>query len=169
VILVKIKDTDFYLALLIAIIVVLLTVATYVHWIDTNFFVGPFYFNHWLTIIGTSYIAIGTPTFVLLRRFYPQKMRILLRFHMFGNLLFFTLITVHVAGQTSRSLADYPSLGLGLAMFVALTLEVISGFAERFPFIPQISQKTNKFIHASLIMVFYLVIGFHVLHVLGFI
>lgn len=160
---------DYLFALLFAIIAALLTAATYFHWIDTNFFVGPYFFNHWLTIIGTTYIAIATPIFVLLRRYYPQKMKQLIRFHIFGNLTFFILITIHVAGQTSRSLADYPSLGLGLAMFTALTLEVISGFAERFPIIPQISQKTNKFIHASLIMVFYLVIGFHVLHVLGFI
>ena len=165
----EIGKNDYLLALILAVVVALLTAAVYFHWIDTNFFIGPFFFNHWLTIIGTTYIAIATPTFVLLKRYYPQKLRQLLRFHIFGNLILFTLISIHVAGQTSRTLADYPALGLGLAMFVALTLEVISGFAERFPIIPQISQKTNKFVHASLIMVFYLVIGFHVLHVLGYI
>lgn len=165
----EVSKNDYLIALLLAIVAALLTAATYWHLIDTNFFVGPFFFNHWLTIIGTSYIGIATPTFVLLRRFSTLKIKLLRRFHIFGNLILFTLISIHVAGQTSRTLADYPSLGLGLAMFIALTLEVISGFAERFPIIPQISQKTNKFIHASLIMVFYLVIGFHVLHVLGYI
>ncbi len=165
----EVNKNDYLLALALAIIAAFLTAATYFHLVDTNFFLGPFFFNHWLTIIGTSYIAIATPAFVLLKRFYPQKLQLLLRFHLFGNLILFTLISIHVAGQTSRTLADYPALGLGLAMFVALTLEVISGFAERFPIIPQISQRTNKFVHASLIMVFYLVIGFHVLHVLGYI
>jgi hypothetical protein len=164
-----ISKNEYLIALLLAILATFLTAATYWHLIDTDFFVGPFFFNHWLTIIGTTYIAIATPAFVLLKRFYPLKIKQLLRFHIFGNLILFTLIAIHVAGQTSRTLADYPSLGLGVAMFIALTLEVISGFAERFPIIPQISQKTNKFIHASLIMVFYLVIGFHVLHVLGYI
>ena len=53
-------------------------------------------------------------------------------------------------------------------MYIAMTLEVISGFAERFPVIRQISSKTNKFIHAGLALVFYIVMGFHVLDVLGF-
>jgi hypothetical protein len=164
-----VSNHDYLVALLFAILAAFLSAATYWHLFDTNFFVGPFFFNHWLTIIGTSYIAIATPTFVLLKRYYPLKLKLLLRFHIFGNLILFMLIAIHVAGQTSRTLADYPSLGLGLAMFIALTLEVISGFVERFPVIPQISPKTNKFIHASLVMVFYLVIGFHVLHVLGYI
>ena len=55
------------------------------------------------------------------------------------------------------------SLGTGLALYIALTLEVISGFAERFPLIKQIDHKTNQFVHASLVMVFFLVIIFHVL------
>jgi hypothetical protein len=58
-------------------------------------------------------------------------------------------------------------LGTGLAIYIAMTLEVVSGFAERFPLIKQIDHKTNKFIHASLVMVFFVVIIFHVLTALG--
>jgi hypothetical protein len=164
----KLKDSDFLLALLIIVITALFMTATYLRWIGTSFFIGPLRFSHWLTVIGTSYIAIATPAFVLLKRFYPEKIRRYLRLHIFGNLLFFILISMHFAAQVGRPLTAYPPLGMGSAMYLAMTLEIISGFAERFPLIRQISHKTNKFIHASLVLVFYLVIGFHALDVLGF-
>jgi len=164
---VNFKDSEFLLALLIVIVTALLMVAAFMDWIIVSFFVGPLRFSHWLAIIGTIYIAIGTPAYVVLKRFYPQKFKGLLRYHIFGNLLFFSLISIHFAGQLGRSVAFFPSLGTGLALYIALTLEVISGFAERFPLIKQIDHKTNKFIHASLVMVFFLVIIFHVLITLG--
>ena len=164
----QIKDTEFLLALSIIIVAALFMVATYMHWINTSFFVGPLRFTHWLAIIGTSYIAIDTPAFVVLKRFYPEKFKQLLRYHIFGNLLFFTLISIHFASQVGRPVAFYPSLGMGLAIYIAMTIEVMSGFAERFPLIKQIDHNTNQFIHASLVMVFFLVIIFHVLDVLGF-
>lgn len=163
----KIKDAEFLLALLIVIVTALFMVSAFMHWINVSFFVGPLRFSHLLAIIGTSYIAIGTPAFVVLKRFYPEKYKGLLRYHIFGNLLFFSLISIHFAGQLGRSAAFFPSLGTGLAMYIAMTLEVISGFAERFPLIKQINHKTNQFIHASLVMVFFLVIIFHVLITLG--
>jgi len=164
----KIKDSDFLLALLIVVITAIFMIATYLRWINTSSFIGPLRVSHWLTIIGTSYIAIATPAFVLQKRLYPEKMKRYLRFHIFGNLLFFALVSIHFAAQVGRPLTAYPPLGMGSAMYIAMTLEVISGFAERFPLIRQISSKTNKFIHAGLVLVFYIVMGFHVLDVLGF-
>jgi uncharacterized membrane protein YidH (DUF202 family) len=86
---VKIKDTEFLLALLIVIVTALLMAAAFLHWINVSFFVGPLRFSHWLAIIGTSYIAIDTPAFVVLKRYYPEKYKGLVRYHIFGNLLFF--------------------------------------------------------------------------------
>ncbi len=142
-------------------------IATFQYWIDVSFFVGPLRFSHWLAIIGTSYIAIATPTFVVLKRYYPQKIEGLLRYHIYVNLLFFSLISIHFAVHLGRSLLFFPSLWTGLAIYITLTLEVISGFAERFPLIKQINHKINKFIHTSLVIVFFLVIIFHVLINLG--
>jgi hypothetical protein len=155
------------LALSIVLVTALFMVTAFIDLINVSFFVGPLRFSHWLAIIGTSYIAIGTPAYVVLKRFYPQKFKGLLRYHIFGNLLFFSLISIHFAGQLGRSVAFFPSLGTGLAIYIAMTLEVVSGFAERFPLINQIDHKSNKFIHASLVMVFFLVIIFHVLTALG--
>jgi hypothetical protein len=42
--------------------------------------------------------------------------------------------------------AFYPTLGTGLAIYIAMTLEVISGFAKRFLLIKQMNHKTNQFI-----------------------
>ena len=163
----KINDPEFWVALLVVVVTALLMVTTYLHWINISFLVGPLRFSHWLAIIGTIYIAIATPAFVILKRYNPQKYKGLLRYHIFGNLLFFSLISIHFASQLGRSAAFYPTLGTGLALYIALTLEVISGFAERFPVIKRINRKTNQFVHASLVMVFYLVIIFHVLITLG--
>jgi hypothetical protein len=83
------------------------------------------------------------------------------------EICYFSLISIHFAAQLGRPVAFYPALGTGLAIYIALTLEVTSGFAERFPLIKQIDHKTNQFIHASLVMVFFLVIIFYVLTALG--
>jgi len=164
---VNFKEPEFLIALIIVIITALVMVAAFLNWINVSFFVGPLRFSHWLAIIGTSYIAIGTPAFVVFKRYYPEKYKGLLRYHIFGNLLFFSLVSIHFSGQLGRSVLSFPSLGTGLAIYISMTLEVISGFAERFPLIKQIDHKANKFIHASLVMVFFLVIVFHVLITLG--
>ena len=163
----NIKDSEFLIALSIVILTALFMLVTFFHLLNLTFFVGPLRFTHWLAIIGTSYIAIDTPAFVVLKRYYPEKFKGLLRYHIFGNLLFFSLISIHFAGQLGRSVAFFPTLGTGLAIYIAMTLEVVSGFAERFPLIRQIDHKTNQFVHASLVMVFFLVIIFHVLTALG--
>lgn len=160
-------NIDFFIAVLIVVIAASFSVATYMRWMGMNFFIGQFRFSHWLTIIGTSYIAIATPSFVVLKRFYPQKTRGLFRFHIFGNLAFFSLISIHFASQIGRPATSFPELGTGLAMYIALALQLASGFTQRFAFTKRINLKTNKFIHASLAMVFYTVILFHALHGLG--
>jgi len=164
---VNFKDSEFLLALLIVIVTALFMVAAFLYWIDVSFFLGPLRFSHWLAIIGTSYIAIGTPVFVVLKRYYPQKIEVLVRYHIYVNLLFFLLVSIHFAVHLGRLFLFFPSLWTGLAIYITLALEVISGFIERFPSTGQITHKINRFIHAGLIVVFFLVIVFHVLLNLG--
>ncbi len=163
---------DFVSALLIVIMASIISFYVYNRTIVTNFLVGPFRFSHWLSIVGTIYIAIATPLFtVLKRRFHVNWIR-LVRFHMFGNLVFFALIALHFFAQVGRPASNFPEIGTGLAMFIAMSLQVVSGFTQRFrsrrPFYNKlINPMTNKFVHASLVMVFYIVIIFHLLHGLG--
>lgn len=92
----NIKDPEFLLALSIVLFTALFMLVAFFHLINLTFFVGPLRFTHWLAIIGTSYIAIDTPAFVVLKRFYPEKLKGLLRYHIFGNLLFFALISIQL-------------------------------------------------------------------------
>ena len=162
----KIKNIDFLLALLIIIVAASFSIIVYLHWMSMGFFIGQFRLSHWLTIIGSSYIAIATPIFIILRRIYPQKTMILFRFHIFGNLLLFALISIHFASQMGRPATNFPELGTGLVMFIAMVLQVTSGFTQRFILINR-NPKALQFIHASLIIIFYAAILFHVLHGLG--
>jgi hypothetical protein len=137
-----------------------------------NFFVATLRFSHWLAIIGTIGIAVAIPLFTIAkRRSHPNWTRIT-RFHIFGNLIFFTLILFHFSTQMARPLSNFPEIGTGLAMFIALGAEIVSGFAQRFrsqrPIYKKIVNPVSiRFLHASLVMVFYLVIVFHVLNGLG--
>jgi hypothetical protein len=163
---------DFLSAILIVVVIVVLSFLTYNHTIILSYFIGPYRFSHWLSIIGTIYIATATLLFVILKRSFHANWLRLTRFHIFGNLLFFALISLHFAAQMGRPVTNFPDLSTGLALFVAMALQVASGFTQRFRSERVSLQKifnvqTNKFIHASLVVVFYLVIVFHVLHGLG--
>jgi hypothetical protein len=167
------QHADFLIAISIVIIIVVLSFATYSRILGLSFFEGPYRFSHWLTIIGSIYIAIATPVFAVLKRSPHPNLNRLYRFHIFGNLIFFGLITLHFASQISRSATSFPELGTGLALFIAMSLQVASGFTQRFrsqnPWYKKIfNVQGNRFFHASLIVVFYIVIIFHVLHGLGF-
>ncbi len=163
---------DFLIAITIVIVAFALSVVVYGRILRVNFFVADLRFSHWLGIIGTIGIAIATPLFTLLKHRYPVNWVRITRFHIFGNLIFFTLILFHFATQIARPPTAFPELGSGLAMMIAMSLQIISGFTQRFrsqrPFYKKLLHPaTNKFVHASLVMVFYLIIIFHVLHGLG--
>jgi hypothetical protein len=167
-----IRHLDLLLALIIVIAFAILSIATYSRMMGMSFFVGPLRVSHWLSIIGTLYIGIATPLFVVLKRSYPTKWPKLMRFHMFGNLFFFGLIAIHFSAQLGRSASNFPELGTGLAMTIAMTLEVALGFTQRFrsqnpTFNRLLNLKSNRFLHAGLFMVFYFAIVIHVLHGFG--
>jgi hypothetical protein len=160
---------DFLVAALIVIITIILGFVTYDHIIRVNFFVLSLRFSHWVGIVGTVGIAVATPLFTLLKHSTPVNYKRLIRLHIFGNLIFFALITFHFFTQIARPLSNFPELGSGLAMYLAMSSQILLGFTQRFRsqrtmYNKLINPATNKFLHAALIMVFYLVILFHVLH-----
>jgi hypothetical protein len=162
------QHIDFLLATTIVIILAVLAAVTYFHIIRFNFVIGDYRFSHWLSFAGTIYIAVASPVFALLKRKFQGYYLSLVRFHMFGNLIFFTLIAIHFFSQIARPATSYPELGTGVALFVAMSLQVASGFTQKFRNQKiNISAKANKLFHAGLIVVFYIVIVFHVLHGLG--
>ena len=142
-------------------------VADNLRWIHFGFLVGPFRDNHWLVWIGTLYIAIIVPIIAILKKRKPNRYLTLFRVHVFGNLLAFTLISIHFAGQINRPTTAYPELGTGLALYIIMILLVATGFTHRFQLIPQIKSATRKFVHVALTFSFYIIIIIHILHGIG--
>ncbi|HSV50358.1 MAG TPA: hypothetical protein VLH35_08570 [Candidatus Acidoferrales bacterium] len=162
----------FLIAITILIVALILSIVVYGRILRVNFFVANLRFSHWLGIAGTIGVAIATPLFTILKHKYPLNWTKITRFHIFGNLLFFTLILFHFSTQIARPSTAFPELGSGLAMMIAMILQIALGFTQRFRsrqtfFKKFFKQETNRFLHASLVMVFYLVIVLHVLHGLG--
>jgi hypothetical protein len=164
----KINHLDLISAALIIVFTIFFSYLIYTRTFVLGFFVGPFRFSHWLSIIGTIYIAVATPLFVVLKRRKNANWIKLVRFHIFGNLLFFGFISLHYAAQMSRGINSI-DVGTGAAMYTAMALQVALGFTTRFRiqaawYNKLFNTRTNRFIHASLVMVFYIVILFHVIH-----
>lgn len=163
------KHFDFLFALSIVLIAIVISVVIYDQILVVNFSFLTMRFSHILSIIGTIGIAVATPLFIVVKRSHPTSWTRIIRFHIFGNLVFFALIVYHFASQMARSSSNFPDLGTGLAMFVAMSLQIAFGFTQRFASQVSIGDrminlKTVRFVHASLVMVFYLIILIHVLH-----
>lgn len=86
---------------------------------------------------------------------------------MFGNLAAFLLISLHFAGQVGRPATFYPEFGTGLALYIAMALQVYTGTAFRFGAKRYLKPMTTRFVHVGLALAFYIVIGIHILHGLG--
>ncbi|MDQ1281255.1 MAG: hypothetical protein QG670_2520 [Thermoproteota archaeon] len=165
----NLRNIEFWSALTIILVTILLIIGTYFKWFFANFIVGPFRFTHWLSIMGTFLIAVITPMFYILRRRYPKRNISLTRIHVFSNLFAFTLISIHFAQQMSRSV--HPEDRTGLTLYIIVSILIASGFLHRF----QILEKggvypphRNRFLHVSITTAFYLIVIIHILHNLGF-
>jgi hypothetical protein len=162
------RSGEFWVAMSIIIVTVVFMVADTLHWIHFGFFVGPFRVNHWFVLVGTLYIAFVVPVIAVAKRRYPGRFLSLFRLHVFGNLLAFLLISLHLTGQINRPAEFYPDLGTGLALYIIMVLLVATGFTHRFQLLPQIKSQTRLFVHVGLSFSFYIIIGIHILHGLGF-
>jgi hypothetical protein len=162
------RSVEFWATVTIIIVTIVLMIADNLQWIHFGFFVGPFRANHWFVWMGTLYIAFIVPIIAVAKRRYSSKFLALFRLHVLGNMLAFLLISLHFSGQISRPAAFYPDLGTGLALYIIMVLLVATGFTHRFQLIPQIKSQTRKFVHVGLSFSFYIIIGIHILHGLGF-
>ena len=158
-----IKDLDFWSSLAIIFVTLCLMIATYLRWIQLHILVGPFFIDHWLVWVGTLYIAFIVPVFYVSKRRYPKRLTTLIRIHVFGNLFAFMLISVHFAQQIGRPPQFYPDLETGLILYIVMFILTITGFLHRFRIIRSVRPHINRFVHVSITMSFYIIIGFHIL------
>src|SRR3990170_5484972 len=101
------QEKDFWAATALLIATITLMLVVILHWVRIGFLVGPFRLSHWFVWIGTIYVAIAVPTIAILKKRHPQRYGPLFSTHVFGNLLAFTLISLHFASQISRSADSY--------------------------------------------------------------
>jgi hypothetical protein len=119
--------------------------------------------THWIGWIGTLYLFFATPLEPIVKRRYPTHLKTALPIHMIGNMLAVMLVSVHFAHQVTRSAANYPDLGTGLALYAAMVtltatgIVMYSSLARRF-------SKQARFLHPTFAVVFYTVILVHILH-----
>jgi hypothetical protein len=157
------RDVQFWLAFVLVLITIFLSIVTYLRFFNLNFFIGPFRFTHWLSLIGTIFIAIFTPVYYILKRKRPKNFGTMLKIHVFGNLLSFLLISIHFAQQAGRPPRFYPDLGTGLVLYILMPLLVISGFLHRFRVVKSLKPHINRYYHTSLTLSLYIVIFVHAL------
>ncbi len=148
---------------------VFLMIAYYNRWFSFATRVGPFRIIHYIAFAGTLFIAFGVILFAAFKRRFPNRYKILLKAHVFGNLLSFLLVSLHFAGQVGRPADSYPDFGTGLAMYLGMVLSVATGLVLRFKVSRSFSPLASRFVHAGLAFVFYTIIVVHILHGLGII
>ena len=164
-----ISNISLWLIILLILLIIFLGIATYLGLFGLlHFKLGPFYFHHWMTLIGSAYIAILVPILHNLRSHNPRRYGTLIKFHMFGNLISVSLITIHFSRQLSRSLQAPVDLGTGLMLYFTVFLLVLTGILLRFGFIRN-KRAWWRYIHTGVTTAFYIIIIFHTLHGLGII
>ncbi len=156
------KNKEFLLSTILLLITIILSALAYFFWLELSFFVGPFFFIHWLGIIAAIFIALFIPIYYFLKRRRPKDRKILLKTHVFGNLFAFLLISIHFAQNFGRLVNYYPKVGDGIALFLILATFVATGFQEKFR-IGKKLLKYTKFVHRYSIVIFYFVVIIHML------
>lgn len=160
------RDLNFLAALAIILLTIILSAGISFHWLQLRFLLGPLTFSHWLSWIGTLFIAFYTPTYAIIKQHYPKRIKVLLEIHTLGNLLAFMLVSLHYFQQTLRG-------GTGEALYIALSILVLTGFITRFQILKKIGKYNliepyvTRFIHISVTSAFYIVVIVHIFYHLG--
>ena len=114
--------------------------------------------THLASYIGSFWIALFTPIYVVLKRRSPKHLKSMLKIHVFLNLLAFTLITTHLVHREINSVF----LGTGTALYIAVFSLVVTGIIQRFNVFKSLRRQV-KFIHVSMTTAFYLILIIHVI------
>jgi hypothetical protein len=161
------RSVYFWVAILLFAITDIVFIGILLDWFDFGFIIGQYRFNHWLGWIGFLFILIHVPLFVTMKRRYVDRIRLFLGIHVLGNLTAYLLISIHFASQISRSPQFYPDLGTGISLYIFMITLVTTGFLQRFGLLIRM-RKIWRFLHTSSVFGLFVIIGFHILHGIGF-
>ena len=156
------RNTQFWLASVLLVITAVISVGNFERWWDWYFDLGYFSFTHWLVWFGAGYIAAFTPLYLYLKRSHKGNLGLLMKVHVFGNLIAFALISIHFTQQAGRPAQFPPVHSTGLILYIFTGAMVVTGFMQRFQLAGRL-RTTWRFVHASLSLSFYIVIVVHVL------
>jgi len=162
------RKLEFLTSLLMLLFTLVVSVWAYDNWVSLSFFVGDLFFVHWLGLAATVFIAVMVPVYAVLKRKSPKHIKKLLRIHVFGNLFSFLLISIHFAQHTGRLVWVPSRLEDGLALFLILSIIVATGMIEKFGAKLKLVRYL-KFVHSYAVVIFYLVLSFHMLQALNII
>jgi hypothetical protein len=118
---------------------------------------------HWVGWVGSLIILVTTTSYSLRKRALHKASGRLLKFHAFGNLFGFLLVSIHFAHQVTRPASNYPVLGTGIVLYSAMLILVLTGFTAFFQVKPA-WVKYYKFLHPAAAFTLFMVIIVHIIH-----
>ena len=118
---------------------------------------------HWLGWTGAIIILATTMAYSLRKRTRHKASSRLLKFHAFGNLLGFTLISVHFISEVTRPPSSYPVLGTGIVLYSAMLILVATGFVTYFVVKPS-WVRYYRWLHPAAAFTLLMVIIVHIIH-----
>jgi len=118
---------------------------------------------HWVGWAGSLIILATTTSYSLRKRALHKVSGRLLRFHAFGNLFGFLLVSIHFVHQVTRPASSYPVLGTGVVLYSAMLILVLTGFTTFFQVKPA-WVRYYKFLHPAAAFTLLMVIIMHIIH-----
>jgi hypothetical protein len=119
--------------------------------------------THWVGWAGAIWMALYTPVYSIVKRRRPVLISGLLRAHVIGNLIAVMFVSVHFAHQVTRPANNYPDLGTGIVLYIAMILLVSSGFMVYFGYGKRWFKMIRQ-LHPAVALTFYLIIIMHIIH-----
>jgi hypothetical protein len=156
------RNFEILLTLILLFITVISSILASVFWYELNFFAGPYFFIHWLGIIATTFIVVSTPIYYFLKRVKMKKLKILLKIHIFGNLIAFLPISIHFAQNVGRLAGAPQRLGDGFVLFLILLIVLATGIIERYGPNSKLG-RNSRFAHKYSIVILFFIALIHVL------
>ena len=156
------RNLEFWLTVTLLLATLILSIMAYFFWYNLTFFVGSYLFIHWLGLIATTFVVVSIPIHYVLKRKRPKNAKLILKIHVFGNLVAFLIISIHFAQNVGRLSMSLHRLGDGFVLYLFLFLIVATGVLERY----QTSGKLPRYakvIHKYTVIILYLIILFHLL------
>ena len=81
------RNLEFWLTVTLLLATLILSIMAYSFWYNLTFFVGSYLFIHWLGLIATTFVVVSIPIHYILKRKRPKNAKLILKIHVFGNLV----------------------------------------------------------------------------------